>query len=398
MRSVYIMNKWAVPLVKSRSTVKWLTEIIVFFLFFSTVILHGINTLPKKVVPTTTHKLHVFHPGNIDKKKVPCTLIQRFDQQKKYTEFYMDVRSVYCEEEICKIVPVRIFWDELGYYKKYELAAGIELEKAQGKPFAKEDHDKLHQVLSDRSSPLGNVKSDDIKNHENISRQVDAVTGATPESYAGTAVPGAALTSYTLWHWANSKVCDEIEKITAAACSLDDLIACLKNDRKEGRIFAIKQLIERKAFEPPLPEIVIMQALQQGQELTELALQYIDQAPDDLYCTMARKFFQGGNQQQRITILSLLLKTKRTLPPDYVDQFSHELNNFQSYLEVNMLLTLFKQQHPNSTYIIEQAAKLLESDNFLVARRAYWFLQMKKLNASQQEKVDAFVLQNRGRL
>ena len=43
-----------------------------------------------------------------------------------------------------------------------------------------------------------------------------------------------------------------------------------------------------------------------------------------------------------------------------------------------------------SGVVLKQAAALLDHENFLVARRAYWFLEDQKLTDDQQGRLEAF--------
>ena len=68
---------------------------------------------------TNQYSISINHPG--EKESVTITLHQALDKNGIPIEYYMDVPSVICLEEVCKVIPVRLFWNDLGKYQKYEL-------------------------------------------------------------------------------------------------------------------------------------------------------------------------------------------------------------------------------------------------------------------------------------
>ena len=61
-----------------------------------------------------------------------------------------------------------------------------------------------------------------------------------------------------------------------------------------------------------------------------------------------------------------------------------------SYRELHLFLGLAEQHNKVSEQILKQAARFLESDNFFMARRAYWFLEKLKLDEQLMSQIEAF--------
>jgi hypothetical protein len=260
-----------------------------------------------------SHEVQVSHPGISGTNATPQTLIQRLDKEGQPIDYCFDTKSVFCSDGQCKGVSVRIFWDELGFYKRYELASGVQLEKAEGKPFSTEDYEKLHRILSDRKSPLKDVGLTDIKNHENADSEVDGLSAATPLLYKGAAVEGAAWTSFTLWHWANGGLSPIIQEMTVATCTLDDLRAYFESGDANRKTFALEQLTSRQAYDQSSLDAVTRQIPQEGRALTKLALQYFEQAPADVYFFSMQQLFTAGSSVQRVMVLNALFSTAHEL-------------------------------------------------------------------------------------
>lgn len=341
---------------------------------------------PKEIV----HQVEVYHPGRADIHGVTQELVELQDATGHPVEFYMDVRSVICLDTKCKIVPVRLFWDHLGFYKRYELARGVKLEKAEGKLFTRDDYRKLHQVLQQENSPLKQLKLEDLVAEGNEQLVVDAIAGATILIDEGAVVEGAAWTCYTLWHWVYGDVVKIIRQITGDANSLEELRTFLNEGDEDHQVFALEQLLARGAYDSQTADAVIDLASGASQQLSKQLLKYVEQAPSVLYYDAMGRLFNNGDDKQRIMYLNSLLETENIPPPGFYDKFSQQLCHLNSYQEVNILLNIFENKKLSSTEIIKQALCLLDHDKFLIARRAYWFLESQDLPAAAHERVELF--------
>ena len=371
-------------------------EKILLFIFFVCIAFAG-NSQTKEN-KEVIHQLRVLHPGVSLTKKVPCKLIEVQNPAGYAEAYYMDVQSVFCDDHQCKIVPVRIYWDVLGFYDRFELKPGIELEKAEGKAFTSADYKKLQIILSDKKSPLRDVYEDEIVENGQNNTDVDAMTGATVAIADDAVVKGAAWTCYTLWYWANGEIFQMMRQITANECTEKNLIAYLttsNNERAEN--FGLEQLARRDIYHDVAVNAVLMQA-ESKPTLVRPALQYLEKASATTYFPALLQLFKVANNDDRLLYLRSLLATNKEAPPDYFDWFSHQLLNFKSYQEVQLLFTLINKKDPNSTEAVKLAAELLKNDNLLVARSAYWFLKDKALNNSVANSVMQFQAKNKGKL
>jgi len=344
------------------------------------------------VVSQKKHKVKVVDPGKSELAMQEYDLYEIGDTDGIPAEYYMDVASVNCYESVCKVVSVRIFWNNIGEYLRFELKSGVRLEKAGGKSFSKKDYKKLHHILQDRNSVFKNVSIDDLVNPVSI-EGVDAVTGATMLVIDNNeTVKGAALSCYTLWHYANGGIISEIQQITGEACTNEQLRKFLKNGENNYKDFALQQINKKKVYDKKTVDEVIKQA-QVYNELFKASVRYFEVAPDDIYFDATKLLFKNGNGNHRILILNSLYRTKRILPDHYLDDLSLFIPNL-SFQEIDLFLEILEQKNISSEIILDQIINLLDQ-KILIARRAYWYLNGQKLSVEQQNKIVAFQERNK---
>lgn len=329
------------------------------------------------------------HPG--EKEPVKAILEEVQNENGLPIEYIMDVYSVICLEEVCKIIPVKLYWNAVGVYKKYELAEGETLEKYEADLFEPEDYIKLQSVLSDDYSPFKEVYIDEILTvpDEHGNEDVDAVSGATAlELDEKDTVKGAALTCFTLWHWANGDVVSIIKNQTGVSASEEQLREYISHENNVYFHIALEELQNRDLFTKPIIETIIKKVLKDD-TLLRTSFNYLKKASPELYFYAAKRlFFEGGKEQKLAAIISLRA-INYEIPDAYLDNFSSEINKLNSYQEVSVLLGLMESKNQNSKTVIENVLPLLNAD-FLIARRAYWFLSNQKLNDEQQRVVNHF--------
>lgn len=200
-----------------KKNIKHIKNIVYFLLLFFS---FGFKPETKEI----KHKIQVIHPGKDLKEPVETILVERLNKNNKTLEFYVNVESVICSDNSCKIVPVNIFWNANGEYNRIELEEGGYLEKIKGVEFNEADYLKLDGILKNKNSALADYDINEIINKNNKSKQqgfnfnfnadFDAVSGATIITInESETIVGATLTSYTLWHWVNGPIPQIIKKI-----------------------------------------------------------------------------------------------------------------------------------------------------------------------------------------
>jgi hypothetical protein len=346
-----------------------------------------------------SRRINLDGPGNT--KAMPCDVVQVLDSRGNPSAYFMDVDSVVCTQAKCKNVTVRLHFDPLGNYKRYELPSGANLTKLGHKPFSRADHEKLHQILSDPYSQLKSIGWDEItvpKTSAGRGGAVDAVSRPTMLSKQSTVVVGAAYTCCTLWHWSHGEVRNVIRDMTVHASDKQDLIRYLQSDENEYGIFALEQLREQNLFDTETIAAVAHVMGHGSHKLTDPALAYLAKASsetgvDCFFCCSEDKWLVA-NSKKRVQFLEALRDATQDLPAGYLGQFSGWLAQADSHYEVHLLLSLLEREEAPSDETVRAAMALLESDDSLVVRRSYKYLKSQNLSRSQQKQLAAFEQQH----
>jgi hypothetical protein len=344
------------------------------------------------------HVILVEHPG--EKTKVSVTLVEIQNEAGLPIKYYTDVESVICLEQVCKVIPVRLFWNNLGEFQTYTLKEGEVLEKYEADLFDKSDYTKLHTILANKESPFKGVFIDEVitvPNELEDHQEEDAISGATAlELDEKDTVKGAALTCYTLWHWANGDLVSKVKEITAKSASVNQLHVFLADEKKDYFHLSINELKFRENYEESILKAVINRVLV-DESLLKKGFSYFNLAPDSSYFCANKEVFFRGEKNQKLAAIKSLQQSESNISESYLDAFSYEFKNLTSYQEVSALLELMQSRNPNSSKVIDNVFPLLNAD-FLIARSAYWFLRDKKVSAEVVQKLTDFFSKNKERL
>jgi hypothetical protein len=343
------------------------------------------------------HSIGVIHPGVSLVDSLDCTLVE-FTKNKYETEsnFYMDVESVLCGSKECKVVTVRIFWDELGRYSKFEMQKGAELEKNEGKPFTKEDYLKLDGILKDKKSPLQDFYKHELVDNSHANA-ADAFSGATVVIDKRATVEGAVWTCYTLWYWANGGVVPVVRKITGKKNNVTQLHRYLSGSNLHYKEFALEQMMQKKIFDKRSLDLVIEKSLA-SKEIQKMAIDYFEKQNSSVYYNAMEKVFVKANDAQKLLLLDAFLLTDLKPTKVFLDRFCNYFSEPQTYQAVSMMFDLMIRKNKNSEEFKLQALNLLENKNILISRRAYWFLKNCSLTGSQSLLIQEFVALHKDKL
>jgi len=361
-----------------------------------------LRLVPAAVAAEKEHSICVTHPAQEDLAELPCTLIQVRDAQGAPVAYRMDVASVICGDGQCSIITVTLHWDALGNYDRYELPPRRHLTKKGHKRFTPEDYEQLHEILADRASILKQLERQHVSTPGKAAQDVDDVTGATPVSLSKAIVPGAVYTCYTLWHWVHGDVVREMKDLTARATTRKHLMRFLSDGSEALSIFAMDQFAERGVRDQAVADAVVERALANNATVAKAALRYLESTATekeaDIRYRAIEKLAPAADRRTRTLFLTALSRTPQPPPTGYYDRISKWLPTMQTYFEVHLLLELLEERSPESQEAVRQAMRVLENPNFLIARRAYWFLENKALADDQQQQVTAFGTKHEDRL
>lgn len=338
------------------------------------------------------HKLTIIHKGVSEVEPLECVLVEVKDERGLPSKYYMDVESVVCGDSQCRIDLVRVYWNEIGKFQQVELPDDVELEKSQGESFTSRDYKKLRTILKNEESPLADVYKTEIVGTTG-SEGVDAMTGATILIDTSSYVSGAVWTCYSLWHWVHGEAKHIARNITGEQLTLSQLREQLA--RQDYQSFAIEQLLRKQDFSSQTVN-VLKEALLKSPSLLKESMAYWEAASDDIYNDVMMIFMSRLELKERLLCLNSMVNSNKKLSNELLLDISEYVTTF-SYSEFHVFLRLIEKMN-SSAELVSNLVPLLSSDDFLIARRVYWFLNEQSLCEADRHRVENFRIKWRDRL
>lgn len=319
-----------------------------------------------------------------------CELIEFKNEIDETEEFYMDVQSVICLDGQCKIVDVRLFWDRLGEYIRYELADGVELEKKDGAPFSGEDYEKLQKILKDQNSVFEEVNLGEVVDINKSDAGIDGISGATILTDESASVKGAAWTCYTLWHWANGEVTKVISEITKNTVTSEELYSFYKDQEERYKVFAAELFRDRTMYDEVTLDIVKQSMLSLSINPSKAVTKYLSGAPFGTFGPILKEFFPKSRERQRRLLLKALLNYEEIDSEEFIVTLSEIIPQLGPYEEINLIADFIQEQRIDRPEINTELIPYLTKKNFISARRIYWLLKEQDLTNEEKIQVEAF--------
>lgn len=181
----------------------------------------------------------------------------RYDEAGLPEHYFCHVDTPVCEEGLCKLMVIDVYWDVLGNFLKYEISPGEPLTKFDHLHFTEEDHAKLKSILADRASILRDYPVGDLVDQRIIKKSdvVDAVTAATRVGVRDAIVSGAVYSTYTLWHIVNGPIASRIEQYTKPMHSDALLMKMFRSQNLHYQYFALHHYPEKDSIRY-VPEVI----------------------------------------------------------------------------------------------------------------------------------------------
>jgi hypothetical protein len=338
--------------------------------------------------------VRVHHPGINSSNAVDHILIQRTLANGRDYEYYIETDSVSCGNDRCTVVPVRLFWDQLGFYLRIELEPETHLEKGKDRPFTAADYRKLDQVLANRNTDIWKVWTDQLVQYRPSEKETDGVTAATILPDKSLYVQGAVWTCHTLWNWANGDIPGMIRDRTGESRSLAELQSLLQSGTVETQVFALEQLARRRAYGPATFKSVSACVSSRAYELLWALSAYAEGADPQQYYLIMDTFIHAGNPRLRVICMDSLLGTDHPAPPGFYKKLAAGLADHPAYVEINRFLHLLEKKDAVSPDVTAALFPLLESDNLLVVRRTYRFLEQQELPDNDRTRLADFAAEH----
>ncbi|GAB3655149.1 hypothetical protein GCM10028791_26210 [Echinicola sediminis] len=268
-----------------------------------------------------------------------------------------------CEDEICELLHIQLFWDLTGNYIGYDTLLGHPLTKFDHQPFEGEDYVKLHELLLNEGSILKFKEKEELidKKLLRASDVIDGTTGATALEIREEVVEGALYSSYTLWHLAHKG--DIENRLTEQTQKLfDDGMATffLQSDRDSYRLFAVEQM---EAEDLVNKKELLLACLETGNPLLRKSI--LSKLPDSLwndnaYQTKLSQFFEVFDINTRFYFLTKLEENVR-ISPESLSVLSSQVPSM-SKNQLEKFLEILLRQKDVAPRIKEELNKFAQSD------------------------------------
>ncbi|ABG39419.1 hypothetical protein Patl_0893 [Paraglaciecola sp. T6c] len=383
---------------------------------------------------TISHHITFSHKAS--KSPLPETgvlyqqVVESKGDESVHWQFYLDVRSVFCGDDVCRVDPVRLFWNEQGFFSHFTLKEGVTLEKGDGLDFAPQDYPKLQQILANRHSGLSELHKDELVRKQSGGNGADAMTGATVIIRKSDYIEGAIWTCYTLWHYANGPIGKLIRDIVGDAMGTSKLKALLRSnnavaEQQERRMrrseairsreFALEQLTRLSVADADTRHLVVTLLKRQTPALIGPALKYLETLPykdyynamaellglDNIKQLQAKDRFAPNDKLGRAVLASVTefsVKHEGTLEQKWADRLVESASQWRVYENVNMVFELVKRQGLLSENVKQHYSDMLKHPDFLIARGAFWQLSRLSLSDALKQKVESFYVLNAPKL
>lgn len=174
----------------------------------------------------------------------PVYLTNSIDDQFVYESV---LKTPVCNDTLCQVVQIKIFWDLTGDYIRFDTLAGFPLTKNDHLLFTSEDYTKLHATLKDGNSVLSRKSESELLDNKRkrYSQKLDAVTGATDLEIKNAVVDGAMYSTYTLWHLVNGDIKHILTNSTLENYNSKMEQQLLWSNNTKSIIFALNQFEDR---------------------------------------------------------------------------------------------------------------------------------------------------------
>ena len=325
---------------------------------------------------SVAYQMILTDPVNPDAVYLPHTVVLGFDEYGFPDKYKLSLFIDVCLQKICKPLAVTLFWNALGDYEYLEYPEHLPFTKYNHKSFTPGDYRRLDEILRDRYSILGkHPLSFFEKQFTRDPARVDAVTSATPQAIRDAVVEEAAYTSWALWHWANGEIPGHLLQNTIGICSDDYLLHCLDSEDPRFVRFGLNQLAQLDPLDPSFREKCFYILEHGGQANCKLALQLVTNAPDDtirMHRELVRRIGMNAGSSQ------LIIGYFENLPlvaPVIWEDMAARLSHVSSYYDIFTTLMLLEKRAGNSEAVRAQVAKLINSDDLNISRRAEEFLE-----------------------
>lgn len=156
--------------------------------------------------------------------------------------YFRKIQAPVCFDNKCRMLNIIVHWNVTGRYLGFELPTGEYLSKAEHEPFVFAEYERMHSILSDPFSPLGEIAYNELVPVKSpVSAEIDAVSSPTAKNLLEFVVGGAAFTTYKLWHIVHGTASEEVSRLTERELSPAYWLCIVKSPDDFDRLWALER-------------------------------------------------------------------------------------------------------------------------------------------------------------
>lgn len=311
------------------------------------------------------------------------TLYQSLSSDGIPVAYHRNIRTSVCFDGLCRLLDIKLYWNPTGSYLGFELPEGEFLSKAEHDPFTAEEYQKLHGILSDSLSPLGDYSFAELVSGRENSEGVDAVSSATLTEIQRYVISGAAYTTYRLWHIYYGITPEKITELTLHRFSEEMALEILKGGSVRDQIWALNNLHKLSSYSNELINVIMDLTHSTNLNLAERSINALNrQAVEPLENQKKLlQLFVEGEYSLKKTVLNKL-KLAEQPGHEVVQTLVNLLPSLNGDI-MGSVLDFFVVKGIREEGIIQKISLLLNHDNRFISKKVYDFLV--KINPDDAE-------------
>ncbi len=301
------------------------------------------------------------------------------------------IETSVCFDGKCRLLDIAVYWDPAGGYMGFELPPGEFLSKTDHDPFSHEEYLKLHRILSDSLSPLADYTFEELVPGTGNPGEVDAVSSATLKDILEYIVPGAAFTTYRLWHIVYGKTGEAVSRLSSDIFTERLALMLLAAGEPRLQCWAMDRLRKLPEWDREVREKVVDLTRSDNLNVSASAIASFPESVADgkeVQAALAGLVSDGAYAVRKPAIQKL--KDAGTLRPETVSFLTEIMFRLNGDL-LGEVLNLFLAKKVTDVNTLRKVSDILETGNRYSAGKALDFLEkVKPEDALVQKRIQAF--------
>lgn len=290
--------------------------------------------------------------------------------------YYRKVNTGICFDNQCRLLDIVLFWNITGRYLGFELPEKEFLSKTEHEPFEDKEYERLHEILADSESPLGNLAYNQLMvGTPSTYAGVDAVSSATSPDVLQHVVEGAVYTTYMLWHTIYGTTQDEVQQLTASLLTPELVLQILKSSDAGDQMWVLNRIPKEMEITVELRNKLLQLIDLDNYSFAERSINAFDSedlASETLQLLLLDKFYKVDHSLKRLIIDKL--KDAPELSSKVTLSLAQNLENFTGDI-LSRVMDIFQKHKVSDPEVLQKVAVLLNRENVYISKKVYNFLQ-----------------------